>query len=200
VYLDPTIGGTLDASFPSVTLDAALEALLARNGLELVEDPPGIFWVRRADGTQDAVGRFQLRSINAADVREHIVALAQQSVVVADENQNVVLVSGPQRDVELVADFLAATDRLKRQVLVEVSVFEVSLSDSFRMGVTSSIPITNGSSSTTILQNLGNLNPGFSVVVDDPKSGIEGTIDALRRYVNMDLVSSPRVLTVTNVE
>jgi hypothetical protein len=34
------------------------------------------------------------------------------------------------------------------------------------MGVTSSIPITNGSSSTTILQNLGNLNPGFSVVVE----------------------------------
>lgn len=200
LYLDADLGGTLDASFPSVTLDAALEAILGRNGLELVEDPPGIFWVRRADGTQAAVGRFQLRSIHAADVRDSIASLASGSVVVVDENQNVVLISGPQREVDLVADFLAASDRLKRQVLVEVSVFEVSLSDNFRMGVTSQIPITNDGRSATILQNLGSTASRFSLVLDDPKNGVEATIDLLRRYVNLDLVSSPRVLTVTNTE
>lgn len=200
IYLDASLGGTLDASFPSVTLDDALTAILGRNGLELAEDPPGVFWVRRADGTQRAVGRFQLRSIGAADVREQVTSLAPGSVTVVDEHQNVVLLSGPQREIELVAEFLDSVDRLKRQVLVEVSIFEVSLTDNFRMGVTSSIPVTHDGRTATILQNLGNSASRFSLVLDDPKNGVEATIDLLRRYVGLDLVSSPRVLTVSNTQ
>ena len=200
MYLDTALGGAIDASFPSVTLDDALDAILRRNGLELVEEPAGIFWVRRADGTQRAVGRFQLRSISAADVQAQLEALGADATVVVDPNQNVVVISGTQAQVDLVGEFLDAVDRLKHQVLVEVSVFEVSLTDEFRMGVTAELPISDDGRTYTILQNLGNAAADFSVVLDDPKNGIEATLDVLNRYVNLDLVSSPRVLTVTNTE
>lgn len=47
LILDVDLDQRIDVSFPSTTLDDALQLLLARHGLHLVEEPPGLFWVRR---------------------------------------------------------------------------------------------------------------------------------------------------------
>ncbi len=50
LFLDASIDAVVDVSFPSITLDGAMQAVLKHNGLRLVEDPPGVFQQRRGVG------------------------------------------------------------------------------------------------------------------------------------------------------
>ena len=45
------------------------------------------------------------------------------------------VVRGPRRDVEAVAEYLEAADKVKRQVLIEVEILEVILDDHFELGI-----------------------------------------------------------------
>jgi len=199
MYLDAGLAGQVDASFPSVTVDSALQAILARQGMTLVEDPPGIYWARVTDGSQASSGRFTLRSTNAAEMVANLTSLVDgETKVVADVNQNMVVVRGSQSDVDMVAEYIEAVDRLKPQVLVEVSLFEVTLGDDFELGVSHELTKAAGDDTISILQNLAQ-DDSFELIFDSP-GDVKSTITALQRYVGVDLISTPRVMAVTNTE
>lgn len=201
IYLDAGLDAQVDAVFPSVKLDDALQAILKQNGLGLVEDPPGIFWVRKEDGTQPGMGRFQLRSIRAADVKDQITEIAGGgTVVVIDENQNLVLVRGEERDVRAVAEFLDAVDRVKRQVLVEVNIFEVNIDERFELGFAHELQGSSNGDTLNLMQALTGPDDAFSLVLNSEGGNIMSTLQAMRRYVGLELISSPRVLAVTGTE
>lgn len=201
VYVDATLAGVVDATFPSVRLDDALRAILERNGLALVEDPPGIFWVQTADGSEVRTARFFLRSIHATDVAEKVTALASSgSRVVVDENQNLVVVRGPRADLDLIADYLSAADRLKPQVLIEVSLFEVGVDDEFTFGVSHEIRGTIDGDQFQILQTLLTANDDFQATYETSDGDISSLVELLQQYVSLELISTPRVMAVTNTE
>lgn len=199
IYLDAGLDQTIDLSFPSVTLDDALSALLDRNGLGLVEDPPGIFWVTRADGGEVITRRFQLRSIDGGEILENLKALAPTATLVIDANANFMVARAPSREMDLLSDYLAGADRVKRQVLIEVEVLEVALDDRFEFGVQMLLSDPNflGEAGLTVDQTLGQSADSFSAMVDLLDFDLSATIDALERFGTVNVISSPRVLAIT---
>lgn len=201
VVLDAELGTPVSASFPSVKLDDALQILLAQHGLELVEEPGEIYWVRRADGSTPTLASFQLRSINAVDVVDDLTTLlGGGATVVADTNQNVVLVRGTEADSFVAEEYLARADRLKPQVLLEVRIFEASLTDDFEFGITQSFDGTPDDDTWTVLQALATPGRNFSTTFADDGGDVTATINALRDHVGLELISAPRVMAVTNTQ
>ena len=201
MVLDPGIDGVVDASFSGVTQDEALKAILTRNELRLAEDPPGIFWVERTDGRQAASRTFVLQSTSAADVGEQIQALAgPTSTVLIDAIQNLVHVRGTGADVDAIAEYVDAVDRLRRQVLLEVSLFEVSLNEDLELGFDHNFLGTVNDNTVEIVQALTGTDNGFQVFLDDEDGDLSSTLQAIQRHSGIELISSPKVLAVSNTE
>lgn len=199
VYLGPGLDRPIDASFPSVTLDDALTTLLAQNGLCMREEPPGVFWVEIADGSEPAIGRFKVQSIDALEVQPQLAAMvAPLGQVIVDGPQNLVFVRGTRRDVDLVERYLADADRLKRQVLMEVRIVEASLTDSFQLGLSGVLDGSLSGDALTLTQALSTLDQSFSLQFTS--TSVDATLQAIARYVGIQLVSSPKVLAVTGTE
>jgi type II secretory pathway component HofQ len=201
IYLDADLSQAVDASFPSVTLDDALSVLLARNGLELVEEPPGVYWVTRNDGSEAAMARFQLGSANGADLVENLKALVgSDTVLVVDPDQNFLIVRGRQRDVDAVGEYLSGADRLKRQVLIEVEILEVDLSDEFQLGLLHALSDDDllGDAALDVSADFSTNAGQFLATITSEDGTWTTTINALRRYGVVNVLSSPRVLALSN--
>lgn len=203
VYLDAGFFEPVDASFPSATLDEALGVLLTRHQLTLVEDPPGIFWVVRDDGSQIALKSFELRSVGGADVIDNLRGLVSGATsLVLDRNLNFLVARGPERDLELVETYLASADRLKQQVLIEVEILEVLLTDHFELGVQNLLSDSNflGEISATLVQDFSTSGQDFTGILDLNDASVTTTINALENYGLVNVLSSPRVLAITNTQ
>lgn len=200
ILLDSDLSTPVDASFPAVRLDDALQILLAQNDLALEQGSGDIFWVKNADGSNPEVSSFQLKSINAADVLENLTTLlGETAVVVADTNQNVILINGTERDAQIAGEYLFHADRLKPQVLLEVRIFEASLSDEFEFGITHNFDGSIDDNAWTVLQSLATGGSNFSTTFDNP-GNVTTTINALRNHIGLELISAPRVMAVTNTQ
>ena len=201
IYLDSGLVDPVDASFPSVTLDDALGVLLDRNGLTLVEDPKGVYWVSQNDGNQLESATFHLRSINGEDVLANLqTLLGEDTTLVVDRNQNLVVVRGRRSDVEAARAYLADADHLKRQVLIEVEILEIILDDEYEFGLQHVISDRNflGESAVTVNQDLSTGSDNFIATVDLTDFSLNSTINALSTYGIVRVVSSPRVMAITN--
>ncbi len=201
IYLNAALDTPVDASFPAVTLDDALDVLLKQNQLRLVEEPKGVFWIRNDDGTEHETASFRVQSIDVESIESDLASLvAEDATLVVNAEQNFVLVDGTSRDVQLVAEYLSGVDRLKRQVLLEVEIVELLLSDDFQVGLSmgfSNAEVGNELGLVSLAQNLTSGNGEFSISLDDPNTSLEATLTALQKYVGVNVVSSPRVLAVT---
>ena len=198
IQLDGDLSDRVDVTFPEVTLDDALHAVLARAGRRLVEDPPGIFHVERHDGGEAATASFALQSVQAAEIEPALRALAGPSTtLVLEPQQNLVMARGSRADVEAVATFLDGVDRLKRQVLIEVRILEVSLGDTFDLGVSGALDGSLDGNTLALLQDLSTNEDSFQFTFENASGSVEATINALSRFVGTDLVSSPRVLALS---
>ena len=203
IYLDAGLTQRVDASFPEVTLDQALTVLLERNGLALVEDPPGIYWIERADGSQVETELFQLESVHAADVSANLIEIVGESAdLVVDENQNFLVARGPRRDLDFIRSYLDRADRLKAQVLIEVEILEVLLNDTFELGIQAAL--ADGDLLDSVLGDVDlDLATGasdFTALLSHTDKSISAVVNALSTFGSVNVVSSPRVLAVTNTE
>ncbi|HVS19979.1 MAG TPA: hypothetical protein VMT18_15345 [Planctomycetota bacterium] len=193
--------GRVDASFPSITVDAAMHAVLRQAGLRLMEDPPGVFHVRRSDGSEPTSATFQLQSAQAVEVEPGLRALvSSRTQLVADTSQNLIVARGPRDDVLAVAEYLDATDRLRRQVLVEVRILEITLEDDFELGVAGGFDASIDGNALSLLQNLATPDDSFQLTFEGRDGSVDATINAISRYVGTELISSPRVLALSGTE
>ena len=125
-----------------------------------------------------------------------LVGLSSQLVV--DAPQNLVMVKGPRRDVELVRDYLQDADKLKRQVLVEVRIVEASLSDAFQLGISGIVDGSLAGDALTLTQALTTTDQ--SVKLQFKSGDVDATLQAMAKYIGIQLVSSPKVMAVTGTE
>ena len=199
LYLDAALAGEVDASFPSISLDDALRVLLEQNQLRLVEEPEGVYWVEPNDGSEEASAWFRVRSLDVSAIEEDLRVLAgDDAVLIVNADQNFVMVRGTANDVENVADYLAAADRLKRQVLLEVELVEVIFDDRLEFGVTlNPVDADVGPGAVSIMQNLAGSTQDFTVSLTNNTVPIDAVFDAISEHAALNLLSSPRVQTVT---
>ncbi len=189
------------ASFPSVRVDDAIRSLLEKHDMRLVQDESGIFSVQTRSASARVTQAIYLQSVPAADVAEQLRSLATgDNRVVIDEGRNVVMLDGDRGTLESIQTYLSAVDRLKPQVLMEVTIFEAILGDEFELGLRHSYSDKWDDAAYSVATTLAG-NPGaFSMTLQDQDGNPNLAITALRRYVGLELVSAPRVIAVTQQE
>ncbi len=203
LLLDAGLSERVDASFPAVKLDDALSVLLARHGLRMVEDPPGIFRVTRADALVPVQAQFALSSVQGPDIVANLQALVSGATkIVVEPGQNFLVVQGPERDVDTVARYLGQADRPEPQVLIEAEILEVALDDRFQFGVQHLLQDADltGRAMIDVDQDFSTADDSFSGVISLNGFDLTTTVNAIEEFGSVHIVSSPRVLAVTNTE
>lgn len=216
IVFDPALAQPVDASFPSVRVGEALYAILEQHDMELVEDPPGVYSVRGGANRSGRSRTFSLSSMSAtvaADAVRAVLGIAgggdaggtggnsSNAVVVADQAQNLLFVRGTRDELKAVEAYLRSADRLERQVLVEVQILEALIDEDFEMGVAHAFDGSIDGNALSIVQALGTPQAGaFNAVFDFDDGDINTTLNALQSYVDLELISAPRVMTVSGAQ
>ncbi|MEM1452335.1 MAG: secretin N-terminal domain-containing protein [Planctomycetota bacterium] len=202
IVFDPSLTQPVFASFPSIRVGEALHAILDEHDLELIESPPGVFVVRDTALGGGRSRTFKLKSLKATDAVDEIQAAAgTEATVVADTAQNMIFVRGSRDAIAAVESYLAGADQLERQVLIEVNILEAILDEEFELGLTHMIDGTIDGNAFSIAQNLATPGGGaFNATLDLANGDISSTITALETIADLELISSPRVLTVSGAE
>lgn len=226
IVFDPALAQPVDASFPSVKVGQALYALLEQHEMELVEDPPGVYSVRSSTMSGGRMRTFKLSSMSADTAAAAVQTMlgvqqngqgggqaagqgggqgmgmnGNMSVVVADTAQNLIFVRGTRDQLAAVESYLKSADRLERQVLVEVQILEAIIDENFELGVTHAINGSLDGNALSIAQNLSTSQAGaFNAVFDFDGGDLSSTINALQSYVDLELISAPRVMTVSGAK
>jgi general secretion pathway protein D len=148
---------------------------------------------------------------NAAGVNTGVVRNLQ---VVADKDNNAILIVATPVEYQVIEQALRKLDVASRQIVMEMAIVEVTLTDEFQFGVDwvfrGGAPSGNGYggnvtapnaaaiSGATIGQAIsGSLTSGFSYIIQG-LDGIRAAIRLLDTYGNVKVVSNPHIAALDN--
>jgi general secretion pathway protein D len=144
---------------------------------------------------------------------------AGQPTLIADDSRNIILLRALPADYTRLVKLLERLDNMPRQVLIEVMVAEVSLSDSWEMGIewalhkygkidgrtydnhftSNSSFIDNGTSAAPKLHSdLLNTGTGFTYSVLNSAGELAGVLNAIADNNDLSILSSPQVMVLNN--
>lgn len=147
---------------------------------------------------------------------------AGQPSLIADDSRNVILLRALPADYTRLVKLLERLDNMPRQVLIEVMVAEVTLSDSWSMGVewsmhkfgkingenynntfTSNTEIANGTAATasaaaTLPTDLLTTGSGFTYSILNSLGDLAGVLNAIADNNDLSILSSPQVMVLNN--
>jgi len=126
---------------------------------------------------------------------------ASEVRVVADKENNSLLILASPAGYEKLEAALKKLDSAPRQVLIEVMIAEVTLTDELKYGV--EWALTSGSRKSFQLDvgaaGIGKLAPGFSYALADAAgTGIKAVLNALATNDKINVLSSPHVMVADN--
>jgi general secretion pathway protein D len=157
----------VDISLKDVTTAQALDYLFLQEGLFFQKLSRRTILVadqaRRPQYQQLVLRTFYLSNMKPADARTLVQQAIPpsvgrpQTIVVPDEATNSLTVRDTAENVRLIGDLLASIDKDRAEVVMDVSIYEVSKSDLMQLGnqIGSASPFTIGGS------------PGFSLLTDN---------------------------------
>lgn len=122
-----------------------------------------------------------------------------QTRVVASEPTNTLLIHATPEEYQRVLGILHRLDVPQRQVLVEATIVEVTLTDDLRYGVQyfledggASLTLNQGETFESIAPNL----PGFGLTLGGTPANM--VVDALDAVTNINVISSPNLMILNN--
>ncbi len=115
-------------------------------------------------------------------------------------DSNALIISAPPSKWIQIRRMLDEIDRTPDQVLIEAAILEVTLTDQFQFGVDWTVVAANGKLNiSNIANNAGVIAPtfpGFSLTYLD--KNIQTAVNALKGLTNVEIVSEPKLVTITN--
>ena len=124
--------------------------------------------------------------------------------VVADEENNSLMIYSTGKQYKLILDALERIDVVATQVLIEASILEVSLTDELRYGLewTFKNGIGNDYDGRGVLASVAGgpaaVIPGFSYTVTNSVGDISAVLNALSQESLLNVISSPSVMVLDN--
>lgn len=114
-----------------------------------------------------------------------------------NRDATVVTVSGTKRQLSSVEQYIAALKkRMHAQVMVEAHLIELTYNDYSSIGVNwSNFSLALNGSYANSLNNIGAANPVYSFGINFNPAGL---IDFLKTYGDVEVLSNPKVLTLSN--
>lgn len=148
----------------------------------------------------------------AADAQEREQARAEYktlfaATVISNRESGVITVRGTNKQHEKVREFIdVVMNSVKRQVLIEATIVEVTLNDSFQAGIDwSRLGNAGASSGFTFNQTVGPQitpgNTGFVAGYFNPVSAlgnITASISLLKQFGDIKVLSSPKLMVLNN--
>jgi general secretion pathway protein D len=133
-------------------------------------------------------------SSGAADQREDT-----RYRVAVDESKNAILIEATPADYRRIMQVIKNIDVMPRQVLIEVTIAEVSLNDELKFGVRWYLNGKGGSSYTFTDDaggSIASVFPGFSYAVT--AANVAATLNTLNAVTSVNVMSSPSLTVVDN--
>ncbi|HSR35986.1 MAG TPA: type II secretion system secretin GspD [Desulfurivibrionaceae bacterium] len=159
----------------------------------------------KTDKTDGGITAQSLSGKGLASLR-----FAGEPMLLSDDTRNVILIRAVQPDYSRIVKILERLDNLPRQVLIEVMVAEVSLTDGWEFGVewalkNKKLKIDNTNyeqqfATSVITDTVTDLTRGgfsYSVLRG---STVVGLINAIASETDVSLLSSPQILVLNNEE
>lgn len=121
--------------------------------------------------------------------------------IVADDENNALMIYATGKEYELISDALQQLDVIATQVNIEASILEVSLTDNLRYGMEWSFKNDIGSNyeGTGSFGDL-NLGSGFSYAIRNSAGNIKAVLSALSEDSLLNVISTPSVMVLDNHE
>ncbi len=134
------------------------------------------------------------------------VSLGKDIRVVADNNNNALLIHAPRRDYRRIEAALRQLDIAPNQVLIEASIVEVTLTDETKYGLQWYFEggLGNGGwRGTGVLGNttsgaINTAQQGFSYTVTNPLGAVRAVLNAMADKQLVNVISSPSVMVLDN--
>ncbi|WP_374476089.1 type II secretion system secretin GspD [Zoogloea sp.] len=134
------------------------------------------------------------------------VNLGKDVRVVADNNNNALLIHAPRRDYKRIEAALRQLDITPNQVLIEASIVEVTLTDETKYGLQWYFEggLGNGGwRGTGVLGNsstgaINTAQQGFSYTVTNPLGAVRAVLNAMADKQLVNVISSPSVMVLDN--
>jgi general secretion pathway protein D len=112
--------------------------------------------------------------------------------ITADESRNSLIIEAAPADYQIIKNLLTQLDILPRQVLIEVTIAEITLDESNSMGVEWSYKQSDASMSTSLLEaNMGDSGLNFTIGNPDRWTA---TLSALATDNKVNILSTPSIL------
>lgn len=133
------------------------------------------------------------------------IALAPQVRVVADEENNALIIHAPRKDYRKIESALKQLDVAPTQVLIEASILEVTLTDDLKYGLEWYLDNALGSGwrgSSQLNLNasggIGAMQPGFAFTLTNPAGAVRAVLNSLAEKSLVKVISSPSVMVLDN--
>jgi len=196
------------------TLEKNLKDILAETDKEVLITRSGATSKSNAKSKSNQVGKStQDEAANLADLksereedRNEFKTLFAGTVIVNRE-AGIINVRATNKQHEKIQDFIdKVMSSARRQVLIEATIVEVRLNDSFQAGIDwSRFGNTATSSGFTFQQSLGpNINPasnGFAIGYLNPVSSLgnlAASVTLLKQFGDTKVISSPKLMVLNN--
>jgi MSHA type pilus biogenesis protein MshL len=149
---------------------------------------------------EDNIGRILNRPIDEGSE-------GQNSDIIVNSESGTLAVRATEREHEDVAKFIAQVQvSTQRQVLIEATIAEVNLSDTYQAGIDWNLISPNGTSSLEVSQSITDVSltspPTFNMTLTDLNIGggnqLQATLRALETFGDVSVMSSPKVMAMNN--
>jgi len=121
--------------------------------------------------------------------------------IAVDESKNALLIEATSVDYRRIMQLIRNLDMMPKQVLIEVTIAEISLNDELQFGVRWFLQGKSGSSATFTDDaggSIASIFPGFSYAVT--AANIAGTLNTLNQITSVNVLSSPSLTVMDNHE
>lgn len=130
----------ITASFPNISIDGALNAVLASKNLALIKEGQvnQVIDKKLVEdlGTDLITETFALKHSKAQDIKEQLIALlSERGSAVSDERTNSLTVRESKENLLNIEKFIEEIDRADRQVLIEARIVEATADFSRDLGI-----------------------------------------------------------------
>ncbi|MHB9103275.1 MAG: type II secretion system secretin GspD, partial [Sulfuricella sp.] len=120
--------------------------------------------------------------------------------IIADKDNNALIILASPAEYEVIESAVRKLDVVPRQVLIEVTIAEITLSDEFSFGL--EWYFNNGSKGKGFLDTgstgISMLAPGFSYAWLDSAGSIKAVLNALAANSKLNIISSPHIMVSDN--
>jgi len=128
------------------------------------------------------------------------VSVGGATKIIADKENNALLIMATPSEYEIIVNAVRKLDVVPRQVLIEVTIAEVTLSDEFSFGL--EWYFNNHAKGKGFLDTgaagITQLAPGFSYAWLDPAGSIKAVLNALAANSKLNIISSPHIMVSDN--